>query len=68
MDTAKAQDALSQLESAAAAERAALLERERELAKIKIDGKDVKLIMDGVCVLVCTLACYSFSFCYNIHF
>jgi len=49
MDTAKAQDALSQLESAAAAEKAARLERERELAKVKIDSKDVKLIMDGMC-------------------
>jgi NACalpha-BTF3-like transcription factor len=47
MDTAKAQDALSQLESAAAAEKAARLERERELAKVKIDNTDVKLIMDG---------------------
>ena len=51
MDTGKAQDALAQLESAAAAEKAARLERERELAKVKIDSKDVKLIMDGTCVL-----------------
>jgi hypothetical protein len=50
MDTAKAQDALSQLQSAAAAEKAAKLERERELAKVKIDIKDVKLIMDGMCL------------------
>ena len=47
MDTAKAQAAMSQLESAAAAEKAARLERERELAKVKIDSKDVKLIMEG---------------------
>ena len=50
MDTGKAQDALAQLESAAAAEKAARLERERELAKVKIDSQDVKLIMDGTCV------------------
>ena len=47
MDTAKAQDALSKLDSVAAAEMAARLERERELAKVKIDNNDVKLIVDG---------------------
>lgn len=47
MDTAKAQDALSKLDSVAAAEMAARLERERELAKVKIDSNDVKLIVDG---------------------
>ena len=58
MDTGKAQDALAQLESAAAAEKAARLERERELAKVKIDSKDVKLIMDGTCIAVrCVRLC-----------
>jgi len=52
IDTAKAQGALSQLASAAAAEKAAKLERERELAKVKIDSKDVKLIMDGECMCI----------------
>lgn len=52
IDTAKAQGALSQLASAAAAEKAAKLERERELAKVKIDSKDVKLIMDGECLCI----------------
>ena len=47
MDTGKAQNALSQLTSAAAAEKAAKLERERELSKVKIDRKDVELIMAG---------------------
>ncbi|KAJ1496022.1 hypothetical protein T484DRAFT_2942746 [Baffinella frigidus] len=45
MDTGKAQNALSQLTSAAEAEKAAKLERERELSKVKIDRKDVELIM-----------------------
>lgn len=47
MDTGKAQNALSQLTSAAEAEKAAKLERERELSKVKIDRKDVELIMAG---------------------
>ena len=55
MDTVKAQAAMSQLESAAAAEKAARLERERELAKVKIDSKDVKLIMEGACLIYVSL-------------
>jgi hypothetical protein len=47
MDTGKVQNALSQLTSAAESEKAAKLERERELAKVKIDRKDVELIMAG---------------------
>eukprot|EP00286_Rhodomonas_abbreviata_P026095 CAMPEP_0181295480 /NCGR_PEP_ID=MMETSP1101-20121128/4174_1 /TAXON_ID=46948 /ORGANISM="Rhodomonas abbreviata, Strain Caron Lab Isolate" /LENGTH=118 /DNA_ID=CAMNT_0023400243 /DNA_START=9 /DNA_END=365 /DNA_ORIENTATION=+ len=45
VDTGKAQDALSQLASAAEAEKEAKILRERELAKIKIDRADVELIM-----------------------
>ncbi|EKX43841.1 hypothetical protein GUITHDRAFT_110293 [Guillardia theta CCMP2712] len=45
VDTGKAQNALSQLSNAAEAEKLAKLEREKELAKVKIDKKDVELIM-----------------------
>ena len=57
MDTGKAQNALSQLSNAAEAEKLAKLEREKELAKVKIDKKDVELIVSGTAinVLCCAL-------------
>mmetsp|Transcript_11140 Transcript_11140/g.17513 ORF Transcript_11140/g.17513 Transcript_11140/m.17513 type:complete len:116 (-) Transcript_11140:1302-1649(-) len=45
VDTGKAQDALEKLSNAAEAEKAAKLEREKELAKVKIAKEDVELIM-----------------------
>ena len=47
VDTGKAQNALTRLETAEALEKARKLERERELAKVKIEKKDVDLIVAG---------------------
>jgi len=47
VDTGKAQDALTKLATAEEAEKARKLERERELAKVKIEKADVELIMTG---------------------
>ena len=47
VDTGKAQDALTKLASAEEAEKARRLERERELAKVKIEKSDVELIVTG---------------------
>lgn len=62
VDTGKAQNALSQLSNAAEAEKLAKLEREKELAKVKIDKKDVELIMSGnaINVICCALQTHSF--------
>uniref|UniRef100_A0A6T8DQ46 Nascent polypeptide-associated complex subunit alpha-like UBA domain-containing protein n=1 Tax=Cryptomonas curvata TaxID=233186 RepID=A0A6T8DQ46_9CRYP len=45
VDTGKAQDALTKLAASEEAEKARKLERERELAKVKIERADVELIM-----------------------
>ena len=50
VDTGKAENALSSLASAEQAEKARKLERERELAKVKVERQDIELVMAGMLV------------------